>query len=256
MLNDLRISLRGLLRAPLMTLTIVVDRRPRHRRDNRDLRAPSTRRCSGRCRTPIPDRLVRIYTDAPPNKFRFSVADYQALEAQQTRFEQVAGYTEPRDGASATATIAERLRATAGVLDLFRDCSASRRRSAATSRRADGRPGSPPAVIVSHGFWQQRLGGRAGRDRPDRFDFDGADYTLVGVLPRAVGPLEQRQRVLRRRAVADAAAQGSVLHHRPRPSAGRRAARAGRERRAARDQPAAVSDVEGVVSGRARRRGA
>ena len=26
-----------------------------------------------------PDRLVRIYTDAPPNRFRFSVADYLAL---------------------------------------------------------------------------------------------------------------------------------------------------------------------------------
>ena len=38
-----------------------------------------------------PARLVRIYTDAPPNKFRFSVADYLALQAQQTQFEQVAG---------------------------------------------------------------------------------------------------------------------------------------------------------------------
>ena len=36
---------------------------------------------------PDPERLVRIYTDAPPNRFRFSVVDYRALEAEQTRFE-------------------------------------------------------------------------------------------------------------------------------------------------------------------------
>ena len=33
-----------------------------------------------------PGRLVRIYTDAPPNRFPFSVADYLALQEQQTRF--------------------------------------------------------------------------------------------------------------------------------------------------------------------------
>ena len=56
---------------------------------------------------------------------------------------------------------------------------------------ADGRPGTPPAVIASHGFWQQRLGGRADAiGKPIRLD--GADYTLVGVLPPAIGPLERR----------------------------------------------------------------
>jgi putative ABC transport system permease protein len=45
---------------------------------------------------------------------------------------------------------------------------------------------------VSHGFWQQRLGGRPDAiGQPIRLD--GSDYTLVGVLPREVGPLEQRQ---------------------------------------------------------------
>ena len=40
-----------------------------------------------------PDQLVRLYTDTPPFKFRFSIADYLALQAQQTHFEQVATYT-------------------------------------------------------------------------------------------------------------------------------------------------------------------
>jgi putative ABC transport system permease protein len=59
---------------------------------------------------------------------------------------------------------------------------------------ADGRPGSPPAVVVSHGFWQQRLGGRADAlQKPVRLD--GQNYTLVGILPLAVGPLERGQDV-------------------------------------------------------------
>jgi hypothetical protein len=56
-----------------------------------------------------PGRLVRIYTDAPPNRFRFSVADYQALQAEQTHFEQIAGYTD-RLMSFSDGNVAERLR--------------------------------------------------------------------------------------------------------------------------------------------------
>ena len=56
---------------------------------------------------------------------------------------------------------------------------------------ADGRPGTPPVVLASHAFWQQRLGGRADAiGRPIRLD--GADYTLIGVMPPANGPLDRR----------------------------------------------------------------
>ena len=42
-------------------------------------------------------------------------------------------------------------------------------------------------VIVSHGFWQQRLGGRSDViGKPIRLD--GVDYALAGVLPRVRGP--------------------------------------------------------------------
>jgi putative ABC transport system permease protein len=57
---------------------------------------------------------------------------------------------------------------------------------------ADGRPGSPPAVIVSYGFWQRRLSGRADAiGQP--IMLDGTNYTVAGVLPASVGPLEQDQ---------------------------------------------------------------
>jgi putative ABC transport system permease protein len=137
-----------------------------------------------------PDRLVRIYTDAPPNKFRFSVADYLALVEQQTRFERIAGYTE-RAMAFSDGSLAERVPGREVSWTYFRllGLSPSLGRD---FDEADGRPGSPRAVIVSHGFWQRRLGGR-----PDTVGspvrLDGSDYTLAGVLPRAVGPLEQGQ---------------------------------------------------------------
>ena len=39
-----------------------------------------------------PDRLFRIYTDNPPFRFRFSVVDYRALEADHPSFTSVAAY--------------------------------------------------------------------------------------------------------------------------------------------------------------------
>jgi predicted permease len=189
LIQDLRICLRGLLRAPMMTMTIVAT-------VSLGLGATTVifSAINAALIRPLPytdpGQLVRIYTDAPPNRFRFSVADYLALQAQQTHFEQIAGYTD-RAMAFSDGSVAERLQgkvvswtyfALLGIRPVIgRDF---------TER--DGSPGSPPAVIVSHGFWQQRLGGRPNViGTPIRLD--GADYALAGVLPQEVGPLEQRQ---------------------------------------------------------------
>jgi putative ABC transport system permease protein len=189
LMQDVRICLRSLLRTPMMTMTIVA---------TVGLGIGATTvifsAVDAALLRPLPyadpDQLVRIYTDAPPNKFRFSVADYLALQAQQTQFEQIAGYTE-RAVAFSDGTVAERLRGRVVSWTYF----ALLGTPPAIGRdftELDGRPGSPPAVIVSHGFWQQRLGGRMNAiGEPVRLD--GADYRLAGVLPRLVGPLEQRQ---------------------------------------------------------------
>jgi putative ABC transport system permease protein len=137
-----------------------------------------------------PGRLVRIYTDAPPNRFRFSVVDYLALQAQQTHFEQIAGYT-GRSMAFSDGTIAERLTgrevswtyfALLGIKPVLGRDFVER----------DGQPGNARAVMVSHGFWVRRLG-----SRPDAIGrsirLDGSDYTVAGVLPRTMGPLERMQ---------------------------------------------------------------
>jgi putative ABC transport system permease protein len=187
--QDIRICFRSLLRAPMMTLTIVA---------TVGLGIGATTVTFSAVHAALlrplpysdPEQLVRIYTDAPPNKFRFSVVDYMALQAQQTHFTQIAGYTE-RAMAFSDGTVAERLRGRAVSWTYF----ALLGISPAIGRsftETDGRPGSPPAVIVSHAFWQQRLGGR-----PDvvgkAVRLDGADYTLAGVLPQYAGPLEQGQ---------------------------------------------------------------
>ena len=188
-LQDVRVSIRSLVRAPVLTLTILL---------TVGLGLGATTAMFGAIEAAFlrplpyagPERLVWIYTDAPPFQFRFSAADYLALESQQTQFERIAGFTNRSmtfsDGGAALVlqgrAVSSTYFATLGLVPaLGRDFG-----------QADGTPGAPPAVIVSHAFWQQRLGGR-----PDaigsRVRLDGVDHTLVGVLPRITGPLEQRQ---------------------------------------------------------------
>lgn len=187
--EDLRVSLRSLLRVPVLTLTILA---------TVGLGIGATTAMFGAVYAALlrplpyadPDRLVRIYTDSPPFRFRFSAADYLALQSQQTSFDETATYTDRAMTFSDRDVVAlvngrvvswgyfRLLGITPG---LGRDFS-----------EADGRQGSPRAVIVSHSFWRTRLGERADAvGRPIRLD--GADHVLAGVLPPRVGPLEQSQ---------------------------------------------------------------
>ena len=86
--EDLRIALRGLRRAPVLALTIVT---------SVGLGIGAAAAIFGiidaALLRPLPyensSQLVRLYTDSPPYRFRFSVVDYQALTAQQTTFANV-----------------------------------------------------------------------------------------------------------------------------------------------------------------------
>src|SRR5262245_12015625 len=92
LIQDLRIGLRGLARTPLTTAAIVIT-------VGLGIGATTTifAAIDAALLRSLPysdaDRLVRIYTDAPPNKFPFSIADYLALQTEQTQFEQIAAYT-------------------------------------------------------------------------------------------------------------------------------------------------------------------
>ena len=185
--QDLRIAWRGLRRAPLLALTIIA---------TVGLGIGATTVIFAAVNATLlrplpyahPEQLVRIYTESPPFQFLFSVADYQALDAQQTRFEQVAGY-QSRQLAFTDGKVAERLSGRIvswtffGLLGIHpalgRDFT-----------EADGRPGSPPTVIVSPAFWRERLGGRADAiGKPVMLD--GVAYTLIGILPATNGPFER-----------------------------------------------------------------
>ena len=188
-MQDLKISLRGLIRIPMLTLTILI---------TVGLGIGATTvifsAVDAALLRPLPyadpGRLVRIYTDTPPFKFPFSVADYLALESEHTHFTQVAGY-QSRQMAYSDGTSAELLRGRMVSWTYF-DVLGLRPMLGRSFTAADGQAGTPLSVIVSYGFWQQRLGGRGDViGRPIRLD--GTDYVLAGVLPQMVGPLEQRQ---------------------------------------------------------------
>ena len=187
--QDLRICLRGVLRAPITALVIVV---------TVGLGIGATDAVFSAVDAALlrplpynqPDRLVRIYTDVPPNRFPFSVVDYLALTAEQTQFEQIAGYSS-RGMTFTDGTVAERVRGRDVSPEYF-GLLGIRPALGRVLNENDGRQGGERVVVVSHEFWQRRLGGRAeaiGRS----VRFDGQDYTLAGVLPQEVGPLEQAQ---------------------------------------------------------------
>ena len=191
MAQDIRIAIRSLMRVPVLTLTIVVTVGI-----GIGATAAIFSAIDAALLRPLPyadpERLVRIYTDAPPFKFRFSVADYLAFREQQTQFEESATYTDRSviysDGASS-----EVLRARV-VSWTFFQVLGIRPAIGRDFAEADARPGTPPSIVASHAFWQQRLAGRADAiGRPIKLD--GAEHTVIGVLPPLFGPLERRQDV-------------------------------------------------------------
>ncbi|MGQ0735853.1 MAG: ADOP family duplicated permease [Acidobacteriota bacterium] len=186
--DDVRIGCRSLLRAPVLTLTIIVT-------VGLGLGATAAifSAISAALLRPLPyaepERLVRLYTDTPPFKFRFSVVDYLAFTEQQTRFERSATYTD-RAVTFTNGDTAELLQTRVVSWGFFAVLGITPTMGRDFAEE-DGRLGSPQVAVAAHAFWQQRLGGRADAiGRPVRLD--GVEYTLIGVLPASDGPLERR----------------------------------------------------------------
>src|SRR5688500_2991370 len=187
--QDLRIGVRSLMRVPLLTATIILTVGV-----GIGATAAIFSAIDAAVLRPLPysnpDRLVRIYTDAPPFKFRFSAADYLAFTAQQTRFERHATFTD-RSVTFSNGQVAELLRARVVSWGFFAVLGIAPERGR-DFNEMDGRAGAPMAALASHTFWQRRLGGSA--DAIGKaVRLDGNDVTIVGVLPQADGPLERRQ---------------------------------------------------------------
>lgn len=187
--QDLRVGTRSLLRVPLLTATIIAT-------VGIGIGATTTifSAIDAALIRPLPypnaDRLVRIYTDTPPFKFRFSAADYLAFTEQQTRFERHATFTD-RSVTFSNGQVAELLRTRVVSWGFFSVLGIAPVMGRDFSE-ADGRTGAPAVALASHAFWEQRLGGRA--DAIGKaVRLDGNDVTIVGVLPVTTGPLERRQ---------------------------------------------------------------
>ena len=153
-MQDLRIGVRSLLRAPVLTLTIIVT-------VGLGLGATAAifSAVSAAILRPLPyaepENLVRIYTDAPPFKFRFSAVDYLAFTEQQRRFERHATYTD-RAASFINGDTAELLR-TRVVSWRFFSVLGIQPMVGRDFNEQDGKPGSPEVAIAGHAFWQQQL---------------------------------------------------------------------------------------------------
>ena len=134
-----------------------------------------------------PDELVWIYTDNPPYRFRFSVVDYRALEADHPAFSAVAAYQTSSvtvtDGGSAERVTAKSV--TGSYFPLLRQTALiGRVFDAADDSRADN------VAVLTAAYWTSRFGNDPSvLGRP--ITIDGTSYTIVGVLQRTTGPLEQ-----------------------------------------------------------------
>ena len=134
-----------------------------------------------------PEQLFWIYTDNPPYRFRFSVVDYRALEADHPAFSAVAAYQTTNvtvtDGGAA-----ERVTAKVVTGSYFPLLGQSRTRGRLLDASDDAR-GDRVAVLTA-AYWARRFASDPavlGRT----MTIDGASYTVVGVLQKDVGPLER-----------------------------------------------------------------
>jgi putative ABC transport system permease protein len=134
-----------------------------------------------------PDELYWIYTDNPPYRFRFSVVDYRALEADHPALSAVAAY----QTANVTVTDGggpERVTAKAVTGSYFplmgQTAMLGRLFDASDDTRGDR------TAVLTAAYWARRFASDPavlGRT----LTVDGSSYTVVGVLQKVVGPLER-----------------------------------------------------------------
>ncbi|MCK5650910.1 MAG: ABC transporter permease, partial [Gemmatimonadetes bacterium] len=191
-IREIRSGLRGLARAPVFALTVIA---------TLGLGIGGTTAVFAVVHAvliqplpyPQPEGLVRISNHARGTNWVFSVADYQALEEQQTSFQDVAAI----QSSLVTYTsqdVAERVFARF-VTPSFFPLLGIRPTLGRALTQEDGEPSSPATALVSWGFWNRHLeGDPAAMGRTIRLN--GQEYTVVGVLPRETGPFLNRQEII------------------------------------------------------------
>jgi putative ABC transport system permease protein len=134
-----------------------------------------------------PDELFWIYTDNPPYRFRFSVVDYRALEADHPAFSTVAAY-QTRAVTVTDGRTPDRVTARAVTGSYFPLLG----QTAFIGRLFDARDdaGGDLVAVLTAPYWARRFGrDPAVLGRP--MMVDGVSHTIVGVLSETAGPLER-----------------------------------------------------------------
>ena len=134
------------------------------------------------------ERLVRIYHAIQGNRWPLSVVDYDAIREQQRSFEAIAAYR-PVPLTLTRAAESERVRGKSVSPGYFAllgvELLAGR-----GFESGEAVPGGPRSVILSWRLWQRSFGGDP-RILGEAVRLDGAAHTVVGILPRSPGPLDE-----------------------------------------------------------------
>ena len=183
--RDVRYSLRSLSRTPVLASTIIL---------TVGIGLGATSGIVSVVRAvlvnPLPyadaNNLMWIYTEYPPYRFRLSVVDYRALEADHPTFSAIGAYQTNQVTVTA-ADAAERVTArdvTGSYFPLLGE-------QATVGRLFDPSDdvGGGHLVVLSHAYWTRRFGGDPGVLNRT-LTIDGTPHTIVGVLGAWNGPLE------------------------------------------------------------------
>ena len=143
-----------------------------------------------------PDRLVSIWHAAPGINIpllNMGPTNYFVYKDEGRTFESIGMW----DGAAVSVTGTgepERIQAvlvTEGTLAALRVDAAMGRRFS----EEDVKPGAPDRVILTHGYWQRKLGGDSSAiGKP--MNIDGKPHEIIGVLPASFRFLDRRPQVL------------------------------------------------------------
>ena len=142
---------------------------------------------------PDQDALMWIYWDRPPSQFPLSVADYRAIDEQQTSFSHLAGYATSTVTvtAGATPTRVTAREVTWGYFSTLGLVPAHGR----LFDKSDDEPGRR-IVVLSRDFWETECGADpsiVGRVIP----IDGVAHTVVGVAAADPGPVARGVAIFR-----------------------------------------------------------
>jgi putative ABC transport system permease protein len=183
--SDIRYSVRSLLRAPTLALTIILT-------VGVGLGATAAMVTVVRSVVvnPLPyhdaNKLYWIYTDAKPFRFRFSVVDYRALERDHPAFSGVAAY-QSSEQTFTSGDVVERVKVKSVTGSYFpllgQHAEAGRLFTDADDVTRDS------IAVLNDTFWSTRFG----RDRSiigRSITLDGDSVQVVGVLQHTPGPLE------------------------------------------------------------------